>query len=80
MPIGQCTAKARREDFGLADLFGAHTAEPHAATNDANRRKRAGDTKRRYLRLMPESSASFRNGWSRFEVNSVLDHEAILIQ
>jgi hypothetical protein len=27
-----------------------------------------------------KSSASVRNGWSRFEVKSVLDHEVILIQ
>jgi len=43
-----------RPDFGLADLFGAHTAEQRAATNDANRRKRAGETQHTYLRLTPE--------------------------
>jgi hypothetical protein len=34
----------------------------------------------RLLVSAAKSSASVRNGWSRFEVKSVLDHEVILIQ
>ena len=39
-----------------------------------------GGRKVRLLVSGAKSSASVRNGWSRFEVKSVLDHEVILIQ
>jgi hypothetical protein len=43
-----------REDFALADLFGAHALERRAATNDARRRRWAGEAQHTYLRLVPE--------------------------
>lgn len=39
-----------------------------------------GGRKVRMLVSGAKSSGSVRNGWSRFEVKSVLDHEVILIQ
>ncbi len=46
-----------RPDFGLADIFGAHIAEPQLANNENRRRKRANDTAHSYLRLNPENRA-----------------------
>jgi hypothetical protein len=43
-----------RADFGLAELFAAHGEGKHAATNNSNRRRWAGDTQHTYLRLIPE--------------------------
>jgi len=39
-----------------------------------------GGRKLRLLVSGTKSPGSARNGWSRFEVKSVLDHEVILIQ
>jgi hypothetical protein len=46
-----------RADYALADLFGAHLAEPVRAASEANRRKRAVETLHTYLRLAPSSAA-----------------------
>jgi hypothetical protein len=46
-----------REDFALADLFGAHSMTKHAATTDSNRRRLMGDTQHTYLRVLPEMRA-----------------------
>jgi len=39
-----------------------------------------GGRKVRLLVSGSKSPASVRNGWNRFEVKSVLDHEVILVQ
>ncbi len=43
-----------RDDFALADLFGAHATEKRAASNDAQLRRWASETQHSYLRLTPE--------------------------
>jgi hypothetical protein len=43
-----------RLDFALADLFGAHLAEPRRAGDEARRKKSASDMVHTYLRLSPE--------------------------
>jgi Hypothetical glycosyl hydrolase 6 len=40
-------------DFALADLFGAHLADPQRASDEALRRRHATDTAHTYLRLPP---------------------------
>jgi len=47
----------RRDDFALADLFGAHAGKPPSTSLDAARRKRIGETLHTYLRLTPELRA-----------------------
>ncbi len=44
----------RREDFALADLFGAHVIKLQSQTPETARRKRLGETHHTYLRLTPE--------------------------
>ncbi len=46
-----------RADFALADLFGAHVADPQSASDNARRRRSANDTAHSYLRLIPERRA-----------------------
>lgn len=46
-----------RPDFALADLFGAHLAQPPHVEDEMIRRKRATDTAHSYLRLAPEFRA-----------------------
>jgi hypothetical protein len=46
-----------RPDFALADLFGAHTADPRRAEDESRRRKHASETAHTYLRLNPELRA-----------------------
>jgi hypothetical protein len=46
-----------RPDFALADLFGAHIADPRRAEDESRRRRNASDTAHTYLRLNPELRA-----------------------
>jgi len=46
-----------RPDFALADLFGAHVADPRRAGDEARRKSNASDTAHTYLRLSPERRA-----------------------
>ncbi len=46
-----------RTDFALADLFGAHLAQPLRADDEATRRRRATESAHSYLRLTPELRA-----------------------
>jgi hypothetical protein len=46
-----------REDFALADLFGAHRSDRNQGEDEATRRKWATDTCHSYLRLAPELRA-----------------------
>ena len=46
-----------REDFALADLFGAHVLGDKPASVDATKRKGFADTSHTYLRLAPERRA-----------------------
>jgi hypothetical protein len=48
---------AARPDFALADLFGAHVADPGRAGDEARRKRNASDTAHSYLRLSPERRA-----------------------
>jgi len=43
-----------RPDFALADLFGAHVADPRRGGDEAKRKKTATDTAHTYLRINPE--------------------------
>jgi hypothetical protein len=43
-----------RDDFALADVFGAHVINPKEVTSLSKRRKQAADTAHTYLRLSPE--------------------------
>jgi hypothetical protein len=43
-----------RPDFALADLFGAHLADPRRAGEESRRKKNASDTVHTYVRLNPE--------------------------
>jgi len=47
----------RRDDFALADLFGAHSVKSQSNSSDATLRRRAGETLHTYLRLTPELGA-----------------------
>ena len=47
-----------RNDFALADLFGAHVINPKDVTNLGKRRKQASETAHTYLRLSPERRGS----------------------
>lgn len=47
-----------RQDYGLADLFGAHITDPDAIRSDEIRKNRAGETLHSYLRLTPELRGS----------------------
>jgi Hypothetical glycosyl hydrolase 6 len=47
----------RREDFALADLFGAHSVKSQSNTPDTALRRRAGETLHTYLRITPELGA-----------------------
>jgi hypothetical protein len=51
-----------REDFALADLFGAHAIEKRAATSDPQRRRWASETQHTYLRLTPELNQGSASG------------------
>jgi len=46
-----------RPDFALADLFGAHLANPQRVGDEARRKRKANDTAHTYLRLNPERRA-----------------------
>src|SRR5260221_589598 len=46
-----------RNDFGLADLFGAHVMTSKTSVDEVRRRKAAADTVHTYLRISPENRA-----------------------
>ena len=46
-----------RQDFALADVFGAHLTRPLGASDEGRRKRNASDTAHTYLRLAPERRA-----------------------